>query len=340
LHIVEKYPSLSERERFVDVTLKSYISDWVKVRTKYEEVDAKMKERGVPQGFHRLSLSSFLQLSYEQRLSYVEMARERLDMKQGGTTPEMENLKLGIRHALDTEDWEEAEDLLRKARKLLQGGGASEKDRFELDSMERYLKAFRSKEKEKQQPMEDVRQTLEQMRIAFAQIPLSLQPLYLAAMNDPELLGAVASCVYNRVWCREHGYLNDAREQMLRETSVEETQRLAHGPHKKRGLDNVRLGVVTDPEQPSSVRTYTEGEWGPTIIHMPPGTHGHFLQILQSRKNNYAFRYWTTLIPFDVSYAQQYHLVKNVNWVLKSGVKKLKKMGFLFTLTGHPIPLN
>jgi len=333
--------SEKEIENFLDTKLRGFIGNWAKVRTKFDWVEAEMKRKGVPQGFNRLTPEKFMLLSYPQKKSYTETAKQRLKLKQGQSTPEMENTKISIRHMLDIKDWEEADDLIKNARSLLATGKGKEQDRFELDSMERYLKAFREREREEQQPMKDARQTLEQMRTAFAQIPSALQPLYLSAMQNESTFDALRACTYNRIWCREHGHLDDDREKRLEARATTETQRLAAtGVHKKKGLENIKLGSVTDTKHNPAVRTYGEGEWGPTIIHMPPGTDGTFLNIIESRKGNGKFRYWTTLIPTGVSYEKQEHIVKNVNWVLKSGMKKLKECGLRFTLTGNPIGVN
>ncbi|MDD5740169.1 MAG: hypothetical protein PHO20_05385 [Candidatus Peribacteraceae bacterium] len=337
---LRKFPNMTELKDYIEHQMPEYIKTWMKLRTEYDWVENEMKGK-VPQGFNRLTPQKFLLLSYPQRRSYVEQAKQRLKLTEAPSPREMENIKLGIRHALDTKEWDEAEDLLRQARTLFAQGKGIERDRFELDSMERNLKEFRTKEHEEQQPMKNARETLEQMRMAYDQIPTPLQPLYLSSMNDPDKLGAIAACTFNRVWCREHGYLTDDREKELERQATTETQNLAReGRHRKKGLDNVKLGVVTDTQHDPAVRRYDEGEWAPTIIHMPPNSHQHFNTILETRKNNHAFRYWTTLIPTDVTYEQQLHLVRNVNWVLKRGAKKLKEQGLMFTLTGSPPSLN
>lgn len=327
-------------EKYIAVDLRSYVQNCIHTRVDFDHVESKMS-KNPPQGFNRITPAKFLTLTLNQRRSYVEQAKQRLHLAEAPSPREMENLKLGIRHALDTKDWEEAEELLTQARKLLEHGKASERDRFELDSMQRYVKEFRAKEQKDQQPLQSARETLEQMRAAFAQIPSSLKPLYLAAMSDPDKLDAVAACTYNRVWCREHGHLTDNREKELEQQSTTETQTLAaSGAPRKKGLDNVKLGVVVDRQHEPAVRRYDQGEWAPTVIHMPPNTHANFLSLLETRKNNHAFRYWTTLIPTDVTYEEQLHLVRSINKVLKRGARTLKEHGLMFTESGPPPSLN
>ncbi|MFH0851297.1 MAG: hypothetical protein V1876_00940 [Candidatus Peregrinibacteria bacterium] len=330
-----------ERRKYVEQGLPEYVKSCLSVRRDYDRLEGEMQKNGIPFGFNRIAPDPFIRtLTLKQRRSYVETARARMREEEPFFS-EMKNLKFGIWHALDTKDWKEAEDLLKKARRLEALGKCSVKDRDDLGVMARNLEAFRAKEKTEGKPGEDARKTLEDMRAAYAQMPDPLKPLYLSAMNDPDKMGAIASCTYNRVWCREHGYLTDDREKELEREATSETQALAaSGRHRKKGLDNIKLGVVTDKQHDPAVRRYDEGEWAPTIIHMPPDTHQHFLSILETRKNNHAFRYWTTLIPTDVTYEQQLHLVRNVNWVLKRGAKKLKEQGLMFTPSGPSPSLN
>lgn len=334
-------PTDARRQEYVAVYLPEYLASCRKTRAEFDNVEAEMNKNGIPWGFNPLTPEKFISsLTLAQRKSYVETARARMREEEPHMV-EMKNLKFGIWHALDTKDWEEAEELLKKARMLQEAKKGTKKDGADLDVMARNLEAFRAKETTEGKPGEDRRKTLEDLRAAYAQIPAPLQPLYLSAMNDPDKLGAIASCIYNRVWCREHGYLTDDREKELEQEATTSTQALAkEGKHRKKGLDNVKLGVVTDTQHDPAVRRYDEGEWAPTIIHMPPDSHQHFNSILETRKNNHAFRYWTTLIPTNVTYEQQYALYKNVNWVLKSGTKKLKEQGLMFTLTGNPPSLN
>ncbi|MEI8230874.1 MAG: hypothetical protein WCG83_07115 [Candidatus Peregrinibacteria bacterium] len=340
-HIVYKYPDPADRDQFIDIQLKDYIKEWVKVRTAFDAEDAKLRKGKVPQGFNRLSLPQFLSLNFEQRRSYVETLKQRNNSETDQGKDELRNCKLLIKNSLDMKDWDQAEKLLKSARKV-HTERALPQD-YELDSMERYQKAFRDKsENERGKAPKEVQQTLDEMRQIFAgdAIPLPLRQLYLKAMMDQDTFACLGSLIYNRIWCTEHGYLDTLRERRLLSTSTEETKHLAKGKHKKKGLENIRLNTVNEWQEPSTVRRYDEGEWAPTVIHMPPGGDTSLLEMIKPRKNNGSFRYWATLIPTDVSYEKQQNLVKNVNWRLKRGIGKLKEAGFAFSLIGHPVSLN
>jgi len=321
-------------EKFLSTELKQFISNWAKVRTDFDWAESEMKKEGVPQGFHRLTSDQFLALTFDQRESYVEQAKIRLSSQRPESSAQLKDLTLGIRHALDSKDWDDADTLLKKAWSI-----AKEEDRFELESMDRYLKAFREKEQEKQQPMEDAKKTLAEMRAVFAQIPSSLQPLYLKAMNDGyDCATRLFQLIYNRKWVRDNGYSTNGSEKESEVQAEEETKYRAEGNHGKKGMERIKLGVVTSPEHSPAVRRYDQGEWAPTFIHMPPGTQDQMFSILKERKESYSFGYWTTLLPTDVTYEEQVFLVQHVNWVLKRGMRKLSEQGKTFSLIGDSAP--
>jgi len=321
-------------EKFLSTDLRQFISNWAKVRTDFDWTEAEMKKEGVPQGLHRLTSDQFLALTFDQRESYVEQAKIRLATQRPESSAQLKDLTLGIRHALDSKDWDDADSLLKKAWSI-----AKEEDRFELESMDRYLKAFREKEQEKQQPMEDATKTLSEMRTAFSQIPSSLQPLYLKAMNDGyDCATRLFQLIYNRKWVRDNGYSTNGSEKESEMQAEEETKYRAEGHHGKKGMERIKLGVVTSPEHSPAVRRYDQGEWAPTFIHMPPGTQDQMFSILKERKESYSFGYWTTLLPTDVTYEEQVFLVQHVNWVLKRGMRKLSEQGKTFSLIGDSAP--
>lgn len=329
-----------ELEKYIDVDLKAYVRSCVETRVAFDHMDGQMQKHGVPQGFNQLSPTKFLALTLNQRKSYVRMAKERMEEKEANKDPEMGNLKLGVRNAMETKDWEEAEGFLKKAHTLLVRGKGSAADKSDLDSMERYLRDFRDKEK-KNQPKEDARKTLQEMRAVFDQVPESLQELYLGAMNDSyECAATVFRMVYNLKWATDHGYCDANRMAILRESAKEETDRRAKGEHGKKGVENIDLAYVSDPGHAAAVRTYTAGEWAPTYIHKRRGEEGKVLSLARAHKDNNAFGYWVILDPVGVPQENIVSLVENVHWKLKSGMRKLKKAGLRFTRTGDPVSVN
>lgn len=328
-----------ELEKYISVDLKAYVANCVETRVAYDHIEGQMQKQGVPQGFNRLSPVKFLAMTLNQRKSYVRMAKERLEEKEANKDPELGNLKLGVRNAMETKDWEEAEGFLKKARALMARGRGTLADKSDLDSMERYLRDFRGKKKN--QPDENIRKTLENMRDAFEQVPDSLQNLYLGAMNDSyECASTVFRTVYNLKWATERGYCDPNRMAVLRESAKEETDRRAKGEHGKKGVENVDLSYVSDPGHVTAVRSYTAGEWAPTYIHMQRGQESKALDLAKAHKDNNAYGYWVILDPIGVPQEKIVSLVENVHWKLKSGMRKLQKVGMRFTRTGEPVSVN
>jgi hypothetical protein len=145
--------------------------------------------------------------------------------------------------------------------------------------------------------------------------------------------------MYNRVWCWEHGYLDGEREVELHQSAAEDTQKVLKDGHSKRGLENIDLDTVDDHDADAAMRGYEEGEWGATVIHYSPNSKDKLVDKMKSN-SNFAFNYWTTLVPHSVSYEQHAYVVRNVNWVLKRGLRTLRKHGAAFTLNGPPVFVN
>jgi hypothetical protein len=320
-----------EIEQYMGTTLDQYIKNWTKVRYRFDRVERQIETVGMPQGMQRFSAEKFLSWEYAQRLSYVEEAERRLNVQDTPATGEIGELKLQIRHALDTEDWEDAKYLIAKARSIAQG-----EDIYELDSMERYLNSFRTPEEES--GGESAEETLEEMRAALEQVPSSLRPIYENALTEGYgVTKRLMTMVYNRVWCWEHGWLSAHKEVIFREQAAEDTKRALEDGLSPRGLANIDLDDVSTGDQKPVIPDYN-GRWAPTMIHYRSNGKGALLEKIRS--GNYASAYWTTLIPKDVSYEKQRYLVKNVNWRFKSGMRKLQAAGLAFTPHGPPISRN
>jgi len=326
-----------EIEKFIDERLdKFYIANWTKVRYRYERTEREMDKSKVPQGFRRLTDEQFLKLSYQQKESYVEEAERQLHIEKTNVSkdPEMENLKRKIRFNLASQDWETAEELIEEAEKKAEG-----EDIYEIRSMKRYLKNFRKDEDKKEQPGREVNEALESMRSSLAMLPTSMQKLYLSAiMRGQGCLDSLRSLTYNRIWCQRHGYLTERKEEIMRQNAKHDTEVVLQEGHKRKGLENIDLRSVDSSDRRAAMRNY-DGDWAPTVIHYNDSCRDELLNKMQAWQGH-AFDYWTTLIPDDITMAQQYEMVFQHNPVFKKGMRTLKKHGFAFTLHGPPISLN
>ncbi len=305
------------------------VKNWAEARRRFDAIEGQRK-KGTPPTFHFVSLKVFLDWDYHQRLTYLDQAQSSFR----DISKEHPRL-LDIRRELAAKDWDSAKDLIEKAKR----GQLTEEQRAQLRSMEEYLKQH-GKEKigmrEKPDPATEVSQALQEMRQALAQLPISLQHLYLKAIGSGYgVLHTLCSLMYNRIWCREHGHLDDDREARLKQSTTKETQHVVRKGHGK-GFEN---NDVTSYRQPA-IRTYHDGEWSPQILHVSPGGHGALIEALKSEQSNHAFKYWTTMLPEGVSYDVHKHIHEDINPTLKRGMRTLAKHGFAFSLIGSPVAIN
>lgn len=335
LFSTERTPA--EIEAILEGKLKDYIGTWTKLRYRYDRVERQMEKYGVPQGFNKLPQQKFLDLDYPQRESYVEEAERSLNISINGPSDKpIDKLKMQIRHNLQTKDWEEAEQLIWQARGVAEG-----EDVFELNSMENYLKQFRKGEQANNAPVESITKTLESMREALTEAPSSVQMLYTDALKRGSLtMSALSTQMYNLVWCHEHGYLNEDKEERLYQQSFKETEDIVENGHREHGLENINLNAVDDSEKGEAMRPYRK-TWAPTLYHMNASDGSARAKYLNELKGkNVARDYWSTLKLRDISYEKQAYLVKHVNWKLKSGMRKLQAAGVAFTMSGPPTFVN
>lgn len=329
---LQSLPTDTERREYVAHQLPAYVQSCIRVRAAYDQVAKKMRENGVPWGFNDLTPEQFIgKLTLRQRESYVEMARARMREEEPFFT-EMKNLKFGIWSALDTKDWEEAENLLKKAQKLREAGNASDRDKEDLGIMERNLAAFRERENNEQKPKEDVKNTLTRVGSALREVPDVMKSLYLGVIAEgPECFHSFRKYRGNREWVTQHGYSNPHLEKVREEQAKGESAIRAKGVHGKKGVECVHLDYVDDPDHAAAVRRYDGGEWAPTYLFMSERSNGKLLSLLRNRKGNYASDYWMNLVHTGVPFEKDLHLIHNVDRVIESGTRSLQE---------HGIPLN
>lgn len=314
--------------------LKEFIKDWAKVRYRFDQVEKTMNTGKVPQGLQRMSLERFLNLSYDQKKSYVEEAERRLNIEGGSprNTP-IQDLKGKVRHALDNENWEEAQYYMKKAK----GIATEDSDIEELKSMERYLRSFGSeKDADNEKKQSDINWAFKEIEAVLSMLPGEMQDLYRKALiKGPECLQCVTTCVYNRTWCQDRGYLSDSLEDKLRDTSWEETaNRLSVGGEGHGdGLENNNVDGFNQP----SIR---DKGIGPQNIFLGSSGVDAFVEKANANKNVWSFWYWTNLIVDGVSGGQNNYVSRNLNHRIKRAARTLKKNGVQYTTSGPPIFLN
>ncbi|MBM3231255.1 hypothetical protein FJZ28_02910, partial [Candidatus Peregrinibacteria bacterium] len=304
--------------------LKRFIGDWAKVRYGFDRTERAMNKGTVPRGFNRLTEEKFLGLSYEQRRSYVEEAERRLHA-EGSHVPHTNFtvLKGKIRHALDTEDWDEARQYLQEAWK----GNNSEEDIRELQSMENYLKSFGKKEKkqEKKDPKTEVLRAASDIDGLLASAPDGLKPFYeKCLLYGGEATASMCQIIYNVKWCQDRNYLPD-EPNILRHRALRETEhRLsAAGDGHKNGLEN---NLVTGFNSPS----IRDDGFGPQNMFATKDESQTVAQKASEHKDDFTFRYWSNLIVPDVSRGQYHFASTQIHWRLKRAARTLEAHGFKY----------
>ena len=327
-HVLSGERSLAE--------LKNFIKDWAKVRFRYDKVEATMLKERVPQGLQRLSEEKFLALTYEQRASYVNEAERRLHIQNSNPkdTP-FQDAKGKVRHALDTENWEEARFFLSKAWPLAE----SSEDNAELQSMEKLLKSFGDagdSESSSEDAAKEIAWAREEIDTVMALLPPSYQKLYSKALvHGAACLQCVTTCVYNRTWCQERGYLTEGLEDRLRSKSIEETEARLRpsGPGHGDGYENNFVDGFKQPAiRPKGI--------GPQNVFSSGSAAGAFVDEANANKNCWSFWYWTNYIDKDVSAGKNAYVSYNLNHRIKRAARALDRHGMTYHSVGPLSSLN
>lgn len=317
--------------------LKGFVGDWAKVRYGFDKVQRTMNQGRVPQGLTRLSEEKFLNLSYEQRKSYVEEAENRLNMEKDTETKDtpIKDLKGKVRHAIDTGNWEEADYFLAKAWKA----ASNDEDIREIQSMERYLASFapkRTAQEKDNKDKDEVNNAFKDIDMLLEMLPKPLVHIYKRAlMRGAGCLQCVTTTIYNRTWCQDRGYLTEAKEQHLRDRSMTETaERLkpGGGGHGN-GMENQWVSGFNQP----SIR---DKGIGPQNVFMNSADADSFISKADANKDTWSFWYWTNLIVDGVTASENAYVARNINWRIKRAARTLDRHGLRYSEVGPPVSVN
>ena len=278
--------------------LPTLIWQWRKASLEFDKLEARITKEGKPPSFTFMTKKRFLDMHYESRMAYLQEAEYRMkDTQLAAIHP----LLLDIRREIDAKDWGSAEYLMIRARAL----GLSPKDQAKLASMERHMNAQRSEQGGKSH--EGTGDPHVELEALLAQVPASVQPLFRAAIDRGEsVMRCLKSLWFNRDWCRKHGHLDDQKEEILRQRSERDTQKVLHEGHGK-GYEN----ISTRHGKPA-VRKYHDGEWAPQVLHYSTDMCDSLVEDITTGKDNYAFKYWTTLVPKGVDFGTHTYVLHSI----------------------------
>ncbi len=277
--------------------LSALIGRWRSASDKFDDLQKRIAKGSTPPSFTFVTKKKFLDMHYESRLAYLQEAENRVRDRQISKVPP---LLLDIRRELDARDWDSAAYLIGQA----QSSDLSPDNQRKLRSMEQFLRTQRKEHGAKEG--EQHGDPEKELASLISELPAIVQPLfYGAAKRGEPTMRCLKSLWYNREWCRQHGHLSDNREEILRQRSHQDTERVVKHGHGK-GYENNTL----EYGQPA-VREY-RGEWAPQILHFNPGGEGPLLQVIQRENGNHAFKYWSTLLPRGVDFSTHSYVLHSL----------------------------
>ncbi|HVW66897.1 MAG TPA: hypothetical protein VHA78_04180 [Candidatus Peribacteraceae bacterium] len=326
-----KHPS---PETYLEEVLLPLIARWRSMRKRFDRVNAKIDARqNELRGFVRLTPAQFWSRKPKERIAYLEEAESRLESNVNDDGP-LNTLILDIRHCLDTEDWEQAAELLKKAKTM-------DPKNKEIRSMENYLQTHAIFDDEATSTVDNVLKASElnkEIQHIVQLLPGSMQSLTEDALYDanPNMLIRIWQGFYNRVWVIEHNYSTPELDQIHAESEV---NRERTAEHIRNGHEAKLAHEIMDGETANDAGI-NDAPVKAQVLHVGLAGRGEIREAYRRNANNAKFGYWTTLHLKDVPYELHRLAVKNYMYILKRNARELRKLGFSYSRVGAPIPLN
>ena len=297
-----------------DKQLPGLIDKWGSVRKRFDSIESEREDMLVP-GFHFVSADTFLNWHYSARMAYVNEAERRLKEPSVGR-----GIILDIKRELDMKDWGHAQYLIDRALAF----PLTMDEREEVKSMQNYLTTqeheswedtLTNKDENENDPHADMFKALAELQ----HISPTVYHLYVrTATKGLGAFSALASLMYNRCWCHNNAVLDEDDEAELRERAVEETEEVVKHGHGRGYENNYVPGYDRD-----AIRNQDRGEWSPQVLHIGNDVNAQnaLASKCEAQQNNHSFKYWTTLIPEGLDYAQHRYIVYNLNHRIKRGLR-------------------
>lgn len=278
--------TLEELESIISGNLTERLENKVALVRRYERASDQAKRIKGIRGMLIQEKSAFLKLHYEKQLATVREMELRIDQVKRNK-PDF----LLIRHFMDREEWDAAQELIEETRKR---GPLSFEDDGQLTSMERYIK-LRSKEgRHHQGGVEATATEVRQVDQLLEDIGSpSLQRLcILLAERGSESISALGWTSYNRDWCNKHGYLNPKREHqaILRGKS----EALAKARRRKRGVVSETIQGETGEQE--YIELSRSAATNVCVDILDSGAMNAFAETLYRRRKDHRALYWTNTI--------------------------------------------
>gem|GEM_PF-2445637 len=308
---------------------------WEAVKGRYNAVMPDLKqEPGKMRGFKQISDKGFLLLDYDARIAFVEEAESRLasDVNEEGP---LAALRLDIRHAMDTGDWEEAESLLSDAQKL-------DSDDKAVRSMARYLETHRTDKNKKQAEQIDEQvekknkgmEALTNLRDIMGKLPTNMRAMTEKALNssNPNTLKRLWQCFYNRHWVIVNGYSTPPKDKEEGEKEINHLETENSIPNGN-GSGFIRRTIKGDTATDAAIRDDCED---PQVLYTNGSGLTEVYEGIERNADNPKFGYWTTLVDDDVPYELLREAVMNHMYHIKKNAKDMREAGLMYSSNGTP----
>lgn len=273
-------------------SLTALINNWRGARVSYDAVKAQLDAADhVPMGFTFVPLGVFLDMNYDQRISFLKEAKRTLTVSKDHRKEHP--LLLEIRHALDIEDWDDAEDFIRKAERE---NFQRPEDISRLQSMRDYLRAHRKNDAghtyaaqeevaSATQHADDVLNGLEPPVRAGAEEAIELGGL--------DGMRALRQMYYNPIWCHKNGYLNDEKTQKgyleNRNDSIERAKR-GDDPGLHNAVETSKEILIRQNEHQKNSKVHA------TILHTELEEGSMRTVARWACKQDAYVKYWTSIV--------------------------------------------
>lgn len=349
-HIFQRYSGW-KAIAFVQNQLPQYITNWRNVSASYTDLRNQCEQKGL-KGSKLYTDAEFVKLDWTSRQAKVVELKSLLGkpLSEGDQNvseqqkKSVDYLKMRIRFNLGTQDWETAGELLDQAKRI-------DDHDFDIMRLDEYYckygknvfeaakeKTGKSKEKF---PSDYLREIWE-----FLDVVPEFKPILERALreHDVDVFERVLQTIYNRVWCWEHRYLNEEREQegVKDDGNVEQTKEYMQDGHSRALERNIIAGETAHK---SAIRGDDCNR--PQLAFMSNETESvnSFVERAREhkREKHSKWGYWTTYIAMDknrnlVKYDKQKYFVKNVYYHLRSSVKKYFESGERYVSRGWADP--
>ncbi len=340
-HVFTKYKGEAAIS-FIEQTLPRFIEDWKDVADEFRAHGKECKARGIDVPTEE----KFLSMTYEER------RRTTLDMrsKLNSTSIPQEKqknadyLKMRIRYALATEDAEMATELTEK----LSFEHPDDPDLMSLEEQAAKLGktlSVKTKTKTDQEkpPLPELQRKiwgfLDQMGDA------NMRGLMVTALKtqDLDIVEGMMQMIYNRYWCRQHGYLNDQVEldQAKNPDNKEKTMDYRENGHSQFIERNIVAGETADER---SIRGKNH-KAQLLFISNEESSHNATVKKLEQHKyqKNAGLRYWGTIVTTDTkqnvqSFNHTKYFVETLYYPMRTTIRQFFRRGGQYRGKGSSIP--